>query len=96
MIDAGWIDEVRGLLDRGYGLELPSMSSLGYSQLARVVAGELSLESAAAEIKRRTHRFARNQLTWFRRGDERIRWSDANAQWHEAERAAIEWAGAND
>ena len=95
MIEDGWTDEVRGLLDRGYGIELPSMSSLGYSQLARVVAGELSLESAVEEIKHRTHRFARNQFTWFRTDDERIHWSNSSEQWDEAERAATEWLAAN-
>lgn len=95
MIEVGWTDEVRGLLDRGYGIELPSMSSLGYSQLARVVAGELSLESAVEEIKHRIHRFARNQFTWFRTGDERIHWSNSSEQWDEAERAAIEWLAAS-
>ena len=91
MIEAGWTGEVRSLLDRGYGVELPSMSSLGYGQLARVVAGELSLESAVAEIKHRTHRFARNQLTWFQPGDERIHWFDASDQWGEAQAKACEW-----
>ena len=91
MIESGWAGEVRDLLGMGYSADLPSMSSLGYGQLARVVSGELSIASAVTEIKHRTHRFARNQFSWFRQADERICWSDASHGWDEPKAKAIRW-----
>jgi tRNA dimethylallyltransferase len=74
MMEAGWVVEVEGLLGRGYGPDLPSMSSLGYREIAQHLRGEKTLEVALAEIKQRTRRFARQQHAWFRLDDERICW----------------------
>lgn len=74
MVAAGWLDEVRWLLERGYGRELPSMSSLGYRELAAHLAGELSFDGALARAKSACHRFARGQYRWFRPNDPAIRW----------------------
>lgn len=76
MIEQGFIDEVRGLLDRGYPLTLPSMSSVGYRQMGKFLSGEMSLTDYIQRIKFETHRFARHQYAWFRLKDERIRWFD--------------------
>lgn len=73
MIADGLVDEVRGLLHRGYGAELTSMRGLGYKEIAAYLTGELSLEQAVEILKRNTRRFAKRQMTWFRR-DGRIRW----------------------
>jgi tRNA dimethylallyltransferase len=78
MMEAGLIEEVRGLLDRGYGPDLPSMSGIGYRQVCQHLAGELSLEEVVARIKTETHRLTRHQRNWFRRDDPRIRWIDAS------------------
>lgn len=75
MIDRGWLDEVRVLAAK-YDWSLPSMSSLGYSQLGAVLRGELTLAEAVQQIKHATHRFVRHQYAWFRPGDARIRWFD--------------------
>jgi tRNA dimethylallyltransferase len=76
MMAAGLLSEVRGLIKRGYGCDLPSMSGIGYRQLCQHLAGELSLEDAVERIKTETHRLARMQRNWFRPGDERIAWID--------------------
>ena len=78
MIERGFVEEVRGLLARGFPLSLPSMSSLGYQEIGRYLNGELDLPEASQQIKYTTHRFARRQYTWFRLNDERIRWFDLN------------------
>lgn len=78
MLAAGWLAEVRSLLDRGYEPDLPSMSAIGYAQLARHLRGELSLDEAVAEIKRSTRVFVRRQYTWFKPADPGIRWIDLN------------------
>ncbi len=79
---AGWLDEVRGLRERGYGLAgskrgTAALSGLGYGELMRHLDGEMALDEAVQRIKYRTHRYARQQYNWFRLGDERIRWLDA-------------------
>jgi tRNA dimethylallyltransferase len=73
MIREGLVDEVKGLLYRGFSTGLSSMRGLGYKEIAGHLAGEISLEQAVEILKRNTRRFAKRQMTWFRR-DERIRW----------------------
>jgi tRNA dimethylallyltransferase len=75
-ISGGIIDEVRSLLERGYSPGLPSMSGIGYRELAQYLRGELSLAEAVAQLKQATHLYAKRQMTWFGR-DERIHWLDA-------------------
>lgn len=91
MLASGWIDEVRGLLESGYGPDLPSMSSLGYREIADHLRGRLSLDEAADAVKRGTRRFARRQRAWFKPSDARIRWFDAETEQGEAVRYAEEW-----
>ena len=96
---AGWLDEVRDLRARGYGMEHAAMSGLGYGELMRHLDGEMALEEAVERIKFRTHRYARQQYNWFRLGDERIRWLEAPVG--DAEYAGLagdvwEWLGDRD
>jgi tRNA dimethylallyltransferase len=75
MIEQGWREEVRALLDllaaRGIDPDaanrLPSMSALGYREMIALVRGQISLEDAIIQIKRETRRFIRAQDTWFRK-----------------------------
>jgi tRNA dimethylallyltransferase len=67
MMQAGLLDEVRGLLARGYGWELPAMSGLGYRQFRPFFEGEASLEACVQRLKYDTHTFVRRQENWFRR-----------------------------
>ena len=91
MIAAGWLSEVEGLLADGCGPDLPSMSSVGYSELADVLAGVLSMDEAVQRIKYRTHRLARAQYAWFRPADDRIRWFDAASETPQALSAVRDW-----
>jgi tRNA dimethylallyltransferase len=77
MVADGLVAEVEGLLAKGYPWELPSLSGLGYRQLRPYLAGEQTLEEAIARIQFETHRFVRQQKTWFQPHDERIVWLDA-------------------
>jgi len=67
MIAAGLVDEVRGLLARGYSWDLPAMSSLGYREFRPYFEGDATLEDAIQRLKYDTHAFARRQPNWFRR-----------------------------
>lgn len=73
MLELGLYDEVAGLLQEGYARDLTSMQAIGYKELAGCVAGEVSYAQAVLEIKQATKRFAKRQLSWFRR-DERVSW----------------------
>lgn len=75
MIEAGLVEEVRGLLDQGYDASLVSMQGLGYKELIPYLYGEITLEKAIHDIKQRTRHFAKRQLSWFRRMKE-IQWFD--------------------
>ena len=76
MMAAGLEDEVRRLLEAGYGWDLPAMSGLGYVQFRPYFEGQATLEEVVAEIKWATHRFVRHQYNWFRLSDPAIRWFD--------------------
>ncbi len=84
-IDGGLVEEVRTLLERGYSPSLPSMSGIGYRELARVIQGDIPLQDAVTQMKHATHGYARRQVTWFRR-DARIRWFDASQPLHRQQR----------
>lgn len=83
----GLIEENMALRERGYGPDLPAMSSLGYRQIAYYLDGRATLDEAVALTKNETHRFARQQNTWFRPTDSSIHWlaSDASAPGRMAE-----------
>ncbi|MCU0562077.1 MAG: tRNA (adenosine(37)-N6)-dimethylallyltransferase MiaA [Desulfobacterales bacterium] len=66
MLAAGLEEEVRGLLARGYGPDLKSMQSIGYSHLSALLAGRIDRPETVRTLKRDTRRFAKRQLTWFR------------------------------
>lgn len=74
MIAAGFMDEVRGLLDKGYSRSLPSMSGLGYAQLAAHLLDNVPLDEAITATQHATHDFIRRQYTWFRGHDHHILW----------------------
>jgi tRNA dimethylallyltransferase len=76
MIELGLVDEVKGLMDKGYALSLPAMSGIGYKQIGLYLRGELTLATAIQQIKFETHRLVRHQYSWFRLKDDRIRWFD--------------------
>jgi tRNA dimethylallyltransferase len=78
MFADGFMEEVRHLLAQGYHPDLPSMSAIGYKQVAQVLLGEGSIDSAKAEMLRLTKQFVRRQANWFKRDDPKIHWFDMN------------------
>jgi tRNA dimethylallyltransferase len=75
MIADGLAEEVRRLLDRGWGESLKSMQSLGYRHMIDFLAGRQGLEQAVGLIKRDTRRYAKRQMTWFS-ADREVDWLD--------------------
>ena len=76
MINEGLVEEVHKLLDMGYDLDLPAMSSIGYRQIGMFIKGELTLAAAIEQIKIETHRVVRHQYAWFGLKNGRIKWFD--------------------
>lgn len=74
MIYRELVGEVKKLLEMGYGFELTAMSGIGYKQIGEYLQGKISLREAIQQIKFETHRYVRQQYTWFRLKDERIHW----------------------
>lgn len=76
MLASGWVDEVRGLLARGYSPHLPSMSAIGYREIAAYLNGEMGYDDAVRLIRRNTRIYVRRQANWFKPSDPQIHWFD--------------------
>ena len=75
MLAAGFLDEVKELVSRGYDDHYKALQTVGYKEAFAFLRKEISYERMVELMKQNTRRFAKRQLTWFRR-DERIRWFD--------------------
>ena len=73
MIEQGLEKEVKSLLNMGYSKDLVSMQGIGYKEIIKYLDGEYTYDEAIEIIKRDSRRYAKRQLTWFRRYD--------NAKW---------------
>lgn len=71
MVEQGLEQEARQLIQKGYGAT--SFQAIGYKEMGAYLAGEETLEEACEHIRQESRRYAKRQLTWFRR-DERYRW----------------------
>ena len=78
MMEQGLLEEVKGLLDKGYTPDLVSMQGIGYKEFIPYFNGECTLEEAVTQLKTNTRRFAKRQLTWFRRQIEGL-WVDMSS-----------------
>ncbi|GIV62370.1 MAG: tRNA dimethylallyltransferase [Rhodothermaceae bacterium] len=72
MIDAGLIEEVRSLLIRGYDESINALNTIGYKEVFAYLRGEVTFAQMIYLIKRNTRRYAKRQITWFRRYKEAI------------------------
>jgi tRNA dimethylallyltransferase len=79
MIEQGLVEEVKRLVNRGFDFNLTAMSGIGYKQIGMFLRNELTLAGAIQQIKFETHRLVRQQYTWFRLQDDRIKWFDINS-----------------
>jgi tRNA dimethylallyltransferase len=67
MFERGLIEEVRGILSRGFSQDAKALESLGYVQAVQVLRGELTEKEAIFYAQRDTRRYAKRQMTWFRK-----------------------------
>ncbi|KPL03509.1 MAG: hypothetical protein AMJ73_06625 [candidate division Zixibacteria bacterium SM1_73] len=76
MISEGFLDEAKGLREKGYSSELKAFKTVGYQDLFSYLEGNIDFSSAVDRIKLNTRHYAKRQLTWFRK-DQEIKWLDA-------------------
>ncbi len=67
MIAAGLVDEVKNILALGYSKKINALNTVGYKEIISFLENEITLERAVELIKRNTRRYAKRQMTWFRK-----------------------------
>ena len=67
MLDAGLVGEVQSLMDSGIDVSLPVFRTIGYQEVIEHLQGAYDYSEMVRLIKRNTRRYAKRQLTWFRR-----------------------------
>jgi len=88
MLNAGLLDEIQKLEAMGYGPSLNALRTVGYAEGFAFQRGEISYDEMVRLFKQNSRRYAKRQMTWFRR-DERVRWI-AMREWSSAEAVAKE------
>ncbi|PWK06599.1 tRNA (adenosine(37)-N6)-dimethylallyltransferase MiaA [Tumebacillus permanentifrigoris] len=76
MLEQGLIEEVQALLAKGYSRDLQSMQGIGYKEILDYLEGRLTLEEATDAVKQGSRRYAKRQLSWWRRETD-IHWFDS-------------------
>lgn len=77
MIEAGLLEEVQSILDKGYSKDLQALQTVGYREVISYFEGDFTKDEMIAKVKTNTRRYAKRQLTWFRRW-KFIQWLDAS------------------
>lgn len=88
MLESGLVEEVRDLISRGYDKSTIAMQGIGYKEILAYLRGETSLEEAITIIKRDTRRYAKRQITWFKRL-ENVFWLDVDPSVGEEEKVKL-------
>ena len=78
MLEKGLVEEIQGLLVSGVPARATAMQAIGYKEFVDALEGRCTLEQAADQVRQSSRRYAKRQLTWFRR-DKRIHWICFNA-----------------
>jgi tRNA dimethylallyltransferase len=73
MVENGLIEETKSIIEKGYHKNLNSMNTVGYKESIEYLSGEITLDRCIELIKRNSRRYAKRQMTWFRK-DQRIQW----------------------
>jgi len=90
MLSAGWLDEVRRLVQSGLPENAKPFDFIGYRELRAHLRGELGLDDALAAIRQGTRQYARRQLTWFRR-EANVHWIPGFGNDAQVQSATLRW-----
>lgn len=77
MIENGLVDEVENILALGFSKDINALNTVGYKEIISYLRDEITMDRAVELIKRNTRRFAKRQMTWFRKTKE-INWLACN------------------
>ena len=73
MLEAGLVEEIKELLSRGIPAKCTAMQAIGYKEFIAALDGEMTVAEAADQVRQSSRRYAKRQLTWFRR-NENMNW----------------------
>ncbi len=90
MLASGWLDEVRALLKSGMPQNAKPFDFIGYRELRSVLSGDLTLAEARNAIQQATRRYAKRQLTWFRK-EHGLHWINGFGDEPATQRGALDW-----
>lgn len=90
MLARGWMEEVRGLVESGMAEESKPFDFIGYKELRAVLAKEMEIDEARAAIQQATRRYAKRQVTWFRR-EQAVKWIVGFGEDEKVREEALEW-----
>jgi tRNA dimethylallyltransferase len=92
MLANGWLDEVRSLLNSGLPENAKPFDFIGYRELRAVLRGMMKIEEARAAIQQATRRYAKRQMTWFRR-EVGVCWLEGFGDDPQMQALALQWLG---
>ena len=95
MIESGWIDEVKQLLENGVEKNAPAMSSIGYREVISYLDQELDKNQMIKKIFSSTRKLMRHQDNWFKKSDKRIKWVDFDNSFEQADNIISMWLSKN-
>ena len=95
MIESGWIDEVKQLLENGVKKNSPAMSSIGYREVISYLDQELDKNQMIKKIFSSTRKLMRHQDNWFKKSDKRIKWVDFDNSFEQADNIISLWLSKN-
>jgi tRNA dimethylallyltransferase len=90
MLKRGWLREVEALVKNGLNEEVKPFDFIGYRELLAVLRGEIPLEQARERIQQATRRYAKRQVTWFRKETD-VRWFSGCGDDANLTAAVLEW-----
>jgi tRNA dimethylallyltransferase len=94
MLASGWLDEVRRLIAEGVPREAKPFQFIGYAELREHLEGRISLPGAVESIQQATRRYAKRQLTWFRK-EPGVHWLSGFGDDVAIQEEALQLAGEN-
>lgn len=95
MLESGWIEEVRRLMDQGVPHSAKPFTFIGYAHLRDHLEGGMALENTVQEIQQATRRYAKRQITWFRR-EPGVNWIEGFGDETETEKQAFRCVAVDD
>lgn len=90
MLAKGWLEEVRVLMESGIAANAKPFDFIGYRELRSVLEGKMKLDEAKSIVQQATRRYAKRQMTWFRR-ESAVHWIAGFGDEPGAQAAASEW-----